>query len=655
MLGPEKSAEWVFREGIRVFGMWEPLYFERMRGRCGDNQKGVYDFKRSRTFLEHLASQGITQVWFNWWKGYGLEHERACQDQVAALFPVCHELGLRAVCYHSFGSLTFDTLLAEEPEAVHWIARTQSGQPTSCQVTYQCFRHRPCFSSDGYLAYLEKVLARAIDAGADGIHFDNIGMQSEPEACHCERCTRLFREYLQERFGGDPGEEIFGMRDFAHATVPWFNQHNPAGNFWRAMAPHHWAWIDFKCHVLGRASQRLADFVHGRNPACFVEMNACEGDGFASAFWRGNDYDQILPKLELVCDERSPAQRLNARGAIIGPYRAKKWCRAFGCAHWASGHILDFVEDRAMATAPLPFWRKYRDYQLRAASRARVAVLRERNSLAYNRFDPWEETLAAEQYLIERRIPFDLVHNGQLDRLAGAYGLLVVAGAEVMANEVRDTIVRFVDGGGSLLLVGASGVYDRYYRIRRQPVAPIATMQDYERALEPLNAFHDLIGADPLGSGEAAIRRTRGEGRVAWLRAMDVDRLPHTPEHWTIGDDWFMLPRNAEEVDALIAWLVPEGLGLQVDTDGRLYVHFAEREDTGEWLVHLIHHEHPQKTARADVQLDVPGEPAAVVSISMDDGEEGYPEREERFTLADGTLSVPVEDIRSHRTVIVRF
>ncbi|HUT37373.1 MAG TPA: alpha-amylase family protein [Planctomycetota bacterium] len=655
MRRPHKSAEWVFQEGIRVFGMWEPLHFERMRGNVGDNQKLVYDFKRSRTFLQHLARRGVNQVWFNWWKGYGLEHERECQDQVARLFPVCRELGLRAVCYHSFGSLTFDTLLAEEPDAVNWITRTQAGQPTSCQVTYQCFRHRPCFSSEGYLAYMEKVLARAIDAGADGIHFDNIGMQSEPEACHCERCTRLFREYLQEQFGGDLGEELFGMRDFAHATVPWFNQHNPANNFWRAMGSYHRAWIDFKCHTLGRAAQRLADFVHERNPNCFVEMNAYEGDGFASAFWRGIDYDQVLPKLELVCDERSPGIGLNAKGAITGPYRGKKWCRAFGCAHWAKGDVADFCEDLALSSAPYPFWRKYKQYQLRAVSRARVAVLRERHSLAYNRFTPWEETLAVEQYLIERRIPFDLAHNGQLSALAGTYDLLVVAGAEVMADEVRDEIVRFVRGGGRLLLVGASGVHDRYYRIRRQRVAAIRTMRDYARALKPLNAFHELVGPDPLGSGKAVIRRTCGKGRVAWLRAMDVDRLPHTPEHWTIGDQWFMLPRNATEIDAALAWLVPQGFGIQVETHGKLYVHFAEREDTGEWLVHLINHEHPHKTARADVRLDVTRKPAAVASISIDDAAEGYPERKERFQLAGATLTVPVEDIRAHRTVIVRF
>jgi hypothetical protein len=650
-----KSANWLFREGIRPYCYFEPLYFDKLRGLCPDNRRQTYDFMRSRAFLEQVAAKGYNQLWINWWKGFGLRHEKACQDQVAALFPVCKELGLRVVCYHSFGSLTLDTLLPEEPDAVNWIARTQAGQPTSCQVTFQCFRNRPCFSSDGYLAYMEKVLARAIDAGADGIHFDNIGMQAEPEACHCERCTRLFREYLQAHYGGDLGEEIFGIRDFTHATVPWFNQHNPAGRFWRAAQPHHWAWIDFKCHTYGRAARRLADFVHRRNPEVYVEMNAAESDGLAAAFWRGNDHAESYPSIELVCDEGNPAPRLNAKGAIRGPYRAKKWSRAFGAAHWATGDTPDFCEDLALSSAPFGFWQKYKAYQLQARSRARIAVLRERFSLRYNRFDPWEETLAVEQYLIERRLPFDIVDNSQLADLGDTYALLIVAGVEVMADDVRDTLVKYVRGGGRVLFTGAAGVYDRFYRKRCQRVEAIRTLDDYEQAGKPLNALHELIGEDPLGGAEASIRREVGRGRAAWIRAMDVDRLPRTPDHWMMGEDWYMLPRNAPEIDALLAWLAPEGFGVRVESAGKLYVHLAARADTGEQLVHLINHEYPPRTARADVRLEVTRKPLSVVSVSIDDAETDFPERVENFRMEGSKLLVPVEEIRRHRTVIVRF
>jgi len=649
-----KSAQWLFQEGARIHGQWEPLYFERMRGRAGENQKMIYDFCRSRAFMEHLARQGVNQVWFNWWKGFGLKHEKECQDQVARLFPVCRDLGIKSVCYHTFGSLTLDTLLLEEPDAVNWVTRTQAGQPSTCQVTFQCFRNRPCFSSEGYLGYMEKVLARAIDAGADGIHFDNIGNQSEPEACHCPRCTRLFREYLQERFGGDLGEEIFGMRDFSRATVPWFNQHNPSARFWRALPPHHWSWIDFKAHTLGGASRRLTNFIHKRNPQCYVESNAYEGDGFGSMFWRGIDYDAMFPSLELISDEASPGLKVNAKGAMVGAFRAKKYCRAFGCGHWGHENVLDFCEESVISSAPLGFWKKYKDYQLKTASRARVAVLRERHSLAYNRFDPYEETLAIEQYPIERHIAFDFVHNGNLGQSAGAYDLLIVAGAEVMPDAVRDEIVNYVRAGGALLLTGACGVYDRYYRVRQQPVKQVTTMEEFAQAKKPRNAFHELVGCDPLGSCESIIQRQIGPGRVAWMRAMDIERLPRNESTWILGENWFAMPGNAADIDGVMSFLMPRGFGLRVETQAKIYVHLAGRQDTGELLIHLIHLEYPAKTAQAEVRLRVAGKPHEVFSISQDDVDNDYAPRPHVFRMEADEVVAAVDNIRSHCTIIVR-
>jgi hypothetical protein len=134
-----------------------------------------------------------------------------------------------------------------------------------------------------------------------------------------------------------------------------------------------------------------------------------------------------------------------------------------------------------------------------------------------------------------------------------------------------------------------------------------------------------------------------------------VDSLPRSGETWIIRDDWLALPRNATEIDAAMAWLLPDGVGLRVDTNGKLYVHHAVREDTGELLVHMVGHEYPQKTARADVHLRVSGKPKSVVSVSTDDEQEGYAERPESFRMVGDELVVPVEEIRNHRTVIVRF
>ncbi len=654
-----KHAQWLFEEGARPKGMFEPIYFQKMRGNIGQNQDKIYDFTRTRAYMEEMVRQGVTQVWINWWKGYGLEKEKACQDQAAALFPVIRELGMRAVCYHSFGSLTFDTLLAEEPDAVNWITRTQNGQPTSCQVTFQCFRYRPCFSSDGYLSYMERVLARAIDAGCDGIHFDNIGFQAEPEACHCERCTRLFREYLQETYGGELGEEVFGFSDFSHATVPWFNQHNQPNKLNNAMVAHHRAWIDFKCRVLGNASNRLIDFVHNRNPEVFVEMNACEGEGFPAAFWRGNDCDMLFPKLEMVCDEGNGHYGVNSNGAMIGQHRAKKLCVSFDCAHWGAynpnAQAIDFSEERAVCYhAPMVFWEKYKEYQLKGRSLAKVAVLRERNSLAYNRWDPWEETLAIEQYLIERHIPFDFVHNAQLTDLPERYEVLICAGMEIMSDEIRDRITAYVADGGSLLLSGAAGKYDEHYRLRQIPVDRIETVADFEQAHQPRNAFFELIGDDPQACKQDVILNEYQKGRVGWIREMDVHRVARTPANWCHSPDNLMLPRNAPQIDALLAGLLPEGIGLDVSTGGKLYVHLAHREDTGEWMLHLINHEFQTKKANARIRLKTEKEPVEIVSVSMDDAE-AFEERSESFSMDGSWLCFNMNDIGIHRTAIMRF
>lgn len=662
----KKSAQWTFEEGIRIgWGiaeahapMHEPMYFLSASGKAGDNESELYRFRRSRAYLEYLASLGCTQVWFNWWKGCGIEHERECMQQVAALFPICRELKLRAICYVSLGSLTLDTLLLEEPAAKDWITITQTGAWSSCQVTHQCFRCRPCFSSDGYLSYMEKMLGECLDAGADGIHFDNIGMQSEPDACHCERCTKKFREYLQQKYGGKLGQELFGMSDFTHATVPWFNQHNTANTLKQATIPMQRAWIDFKCKVYADAANRLIDFIRSRKKNAFVEMNLMEADGFSPAFWRAVDYALLMPKLEMICDERNNQEGLNKRGAIVGAYRARKWARAFGCAHNSgikprqlAGQISD---DLAFSNAPQSFWNQYNQYQLKSNSLAEVAVLREQFSLRYNRFEPLEETLAFEQYLIERRIPFDMVSNKHLDNLDSRYKVLVLAGVEIMSDAMRNIILKWVSNGGKLLLTGNTGMYDEHYRLRRHAIPNIETLDQYRQALKPCNAFCEAIGEDPHTAGNDCFVRNLGKGSVGWIKTMDVDRLPRTPDNWTIPHDMLMLPRNANQIDEVFARLIPEGLQLKVEGEGRLYVHLSERLDTNEQMVHLINHAYPEQKAELKIFLKINRKVKEVVSFSVDDKDNNYALRKEAFEQKGDQLFIKVKEIQNHRTVIVR-
>lgn len=651
-----RFAKWMFEEGIRHKSIFEPLHFQRMRGGQADNYEQLYDYTRSRDYMKHLADEGYTQVWFNWWKGYGLNFEKRCQDQAAELFGYVKELGMHPACYCTFGSLTLDTLLLEEPDSANWISRGQDGQPTTCQVTNQTFRYRPCYNSQGWLAYMERVVGRALDCGADGIHFDNIGPQFEPETCKCPECTRLFREYLQERFGGELGERVFGMSDFRHASVPWFNRWNTPTGMRRAHGPHHLAWIDFKCRSLSQAGRRMAEFIHGKNPDAFIEMNCLEAHGQAAAYWRGEDYDELLSVLDLAYDEKTSKPGINQRGAMVSPERSLKWASRFGTAVLGIGgpvgSAVNLACNLAGNSSPLGFFRKWKDFQLKARPISQVAVLRERNSLAYNRWEPWEQTLAAEQYLIERRIPFDLVVNKELDDL-GQYRLLIVAGAEVISDAVRDRIASYVSGGGSVLLSGAAGQYNEYYQHRGNRLEKVQTWEQYLEAGKPKNAFWELIGADPDGDGQKEVRKSFGQGRVAWVCGFEIDPLPRTPENYAIFDSSWQMPANAEQIDELIGWLVPDGFDLTIETADRIAVYLNRRVDTKQIVLHLVNFAWPDYQASAVIQLRMSDRPGEVFSISHDDEATDFASRRENFDFENQTLLVRLMGIDTHRVVVI--
>jgi len=660
-----KGASWVFEEGIRIgwgtaeahVPQHEPLYFIKASGNAGDNELQLYNFRRSRVYLEYLAGLGCTQVWFNWWKGCGLAHERQCMEEVAALFPICKELKLRAICYVSLGSLTPDTLLLERPEAEDWMTLTQNGGRASCQVSHQAFRCRPCYTSEGYLTYMEKMLTECLEAGADGIHFDNIGMQAEPEACHCDRCTKEFRKYLQKKYGGALGQEIFGMSDFSFATVPWFNQHNNANNLKKATVPIQRAWIDFKCEIYAKATSRLIDCIRSVKPDAFVEMNLVEADGFAVGFWRGNDYSLLMPKLEMVCDEKNVQDGLNKQGAIVGAYRAKKWARAFGCAHNSGTRIRQlasqFAEDLAFSNAPKAFWQKYKNYQLRSISCAEIAVLRDQLSLRYNRFESFEETLAVEQYLLERRYPFDVISNIHLQSIKDQYMMIILSGVEVISNSTRDVLVRWVEAGGNLLITGNTGMYDEHFRLRRHAIDKVETFEQYRQALKPCNAFYALIGENPHGGNADHIICEYGKGRLGWVRGLEYDRIPRTQDNWMIPHDILMLPRNAKLVDMVFSRLLVNGTKLSVHSDASLYVHHSYRADTNEELVHLINHSYPAQMADADVLLKA-NNIEAIFSLSLDEIESDYPLSKVNFETRGAEIFIKVKDIKHHKSLIIK-
>ena len=97
-----------------------------------------------------------------------------------------------------------------------------------------------------------------------------------------------------------------------------------------------------------------------------------------------------------------------------------------------------------------------------------VGVLRSFASLTYNNRDVQLCAVLVEQALIESGIQFDLVFDEGLRDLA-KYKVLILPNSECLSDAQISTLRSYVERGGSPAVIGQSGLYDEWRRVRIEP------------------------------------------------------------------------------------------------------------------------------------------------------------------------------------------
>ncbi|HET6428996.1 MAG TPA: alpha-amylase family protein [Phycisphaerae bacterium] len=656
--------ETIRREGIVYSGQWEPIYFQKQSGhRNARNLDAAYDFKRSEAYVRHLASIGVNQLWGNFFKGYGLDFEDAEQRKVARLIHFCHKHGLRYVAYITFGTLTLETLLPEQPTARDWIARPDvSGRaPYS---GYQNFRARVCYSSDEYIDYLLRVVDKALDMGADGIHFDNAEMAIGFEACRCSRCRMKFRAWLDERYGRHTaktrraGQLRYGMNDFTHANAPWFTPGQHPVNQRRIEVPHQQDWIQFRCNTFAAAAKRLSDRIRSRGR--LVEFNFGKNENTNNPYYRGLDYERVYPLVDISFHEGVSGLGANRHGTPICPIRSYRVAESFGIGlmtycRSTLAQAMAFAFNRGMTGTAhagqdasrqrfFDFFRQYRRYNTCAESMANVAVLRHRLSMAYDSYTPVLAACAVEQVMQESHIPYAILAASQLDRL-GRFRLLIIPAMQTMTDGEIDTVSRWVRRGGRLMLVGEVASKDDLNQFRT-PSRRVETIEDLLASDRRQWGFAPLAGR----AFDAMFVTDAGKGRVGFLPRLDHLEVPGTgiPD-WTVEDDHINAPANAAEVLGVIRELLDGAERLRVIAPREVVVDLCRHGETGEGIVHLVNIGHAAgRTAGADVAFRWPGTFKSVRCLR-------YDEKPVRLAVRKRGPwhRVRVEGIREHAVLIL--
>lgn len=131
---------------------------------------------------------------YNW--GFPPEIEKADWEEFRKAASVYQEAGLRVFGYVQMSNCVFEGSFRE----IDWYAQTPDGR----KIYYYTGRYMTCWRHPQWLDHLKNIIAGILEAGADGVFFDNPWHGAQPlhlagawlgwAGCYCTRCLGAFRQ-----------------------------------------------------------------------------------------------------------------------------------------------------------------------------------------------------------------------------------------------------------------------------------------------------------------------------------------------------------------------------------------------------------------------------------------------------------------------------
>jgi hypothetical protein len=487
-LSLKRKPEWLLASGLLASQIGEPHYQAKYAGGTPANRDACEAETWTDLHLDRLAASGITLLSIPFYRGYGAEFEAATMERATELAKRAKARGLRVGLRVAAGATVPEILLTEDPEAHNWLQVNADGQPCVLSTPVPGVRVKPCFQSEGYQRYIEKICLRAVEAGADLVVLQDVNYNPEPDACRCPLCVSAFRERLRELYGPQSDEthaaglERFGHHNFSHLRPPLYR--SAIGSTPDLLtAPHEQEWLLFKTRTLGRFVGRLSKAIERQNGECAVGADVLRTSECAARD-AGIGFPELLPLIDvavLPCHDTCAVGRIHALklarsfGVIAcmpsgtGTEEAG-YLRAEVLAHQPHGPVCAAACADDAGRAHVAFYRDHRDTLFAGASEiAPIAVYRDTCSLALNANEPNASLTAIERFLLDRHLAYALLVPGQEDSLP-SFACVILPDAECLSDAAAASLRGYVEAGGGLLVTGITGRCDAWRRPRAKTV-----------------------------------------------------------------------------------------------------------------------------------------------------------------------------------------
>jgi hypothetical protein len=424
-------------------------------------------------------------------------------------------------------------------------------------------------------------------------------------------------------------------------------------------------WVDFRCQDFASYYAELCRYARSLKPDVVMELNPHGIYGVNRMFLHGIDHARLVPNGSVFWSEEQNEAHVSPEGVLVSKIRSLKLARSLdqslfiytGAQRGEGTYRLYMAESMAFNRnclgdlgGPLDAYtfpegmkryvRFYLDQNRHFAGTrvaADVALLRSFPSLAYNSIGPHLETTLMEQTLIQHKVPFEYVFDGNLKDLS-KYKAVILADQESLSDRAVEELREYVRGGGGLVATGKTSLYNDWRRVRA------------DFGLADVLGVHATLPRREAGklALPASRRGTFGKGRAVYLTA--VKPAQPIPGVETMGASGFgnalwKLPANAAEIVDALRYAAGGPLSAEFAAAPLSTVmELTEKKDGSARMLHWVNYRPGTKVVPAAVTMAVPeGKKAAAVELISPDHEP----RKAPFTVEGGRVrfTMPGPDV----------
>ena len=445
----------------------------------------------------NITELDVTRCDIPWWRDYW---KRTCVQGIivnaggiVAYYPSKYPLHRRAQ-FLGDRDLFGELLHAARRDGIAVLARMDSGGAADefyhAHTDWFCVDsngkpHRgrdlfiPCINGPYYREYIPDLLREIADRyHPEGFTDNSWSGLSRNSICHCENCSRKFRDYtgksLPERTDWD--NPVYGkwiLWSYACRLEIW----NLNNQVTREVGGPDCLWVGMNGGSIAGQCQSFRDYkaICERSKIVLLDhQSRGDSSGFQNNGETGKlihgllGWNKLIPESMAMYQAGRPTFRFTAKPAS----EARLWMLegfAGGIQPWWH-HLGAFQEDRrAFQTAePVMRWhRANQDFLINRQPIATIGVVwSQQNTDFYGRDDadllveqPWR---GLTQALIRARIPYLPVHADHIERDASQFSALILPNFGAMTDRQVSAIRKFVNNGGGLLATGETSLYDEW-------------------------------------------------------------------------------------------------------------------------------------------------------------------------------------------------